>query len=201
MKKTLAILACIALSTFAFAQEKETTKQQEVGVTFSNFDNFGLTYRVGNQRSMWRFNVATFSGNTLGDNPGDNDATDIAFQIGAGKEFRKKMVDKLEFRYGLDLLLGLDHSKTENGTPNPSNPFTERTSTLLAPELNLVFGFNYVISEHFVMGAEVLPFFRYNWRQNSTEFIDNSPKVENTETNYQYGFNTNSLRLSAVFRF
>lgn len=201
MKKSIAVLACVALSTLAFAQEKETPKQQEVGITFSDLDNFGLTYRIGNQRSMWRFNAATFTGNTLGDNQGDNDATDIAFQIGAGKEFRKNVVDKLEFRYGLDLLMGLDYSKTENGTPSPANPTTERTSTLLAPELNLVFGLNYVISEHFVMGAEVLPFFRYNWRQNTTEFIDNSPKEENTETNYQYGFTTNSLRLSAVFRF
>jgi len=63
MKKTFLILLTIA-STFSIsAQEK--TKQKEVGITFSNLNDFGLSYKFGNSNSVWRINTLFTSGSNI----------------------------------------------------------------------------------------------------------------------------------------
>lgn len=53
-KITITFLAVI-ISLSVSAQEK--TKQHEVGIAFTNVNEFGLTYKVGKSNSLWRFNT------------------------------------------------------------------------------------------------------------------------------------------------
>jgi hypothetical protein len=53
MKKSLLIL--FALSYAFIGNAQETVKQQEVGLVFRSLNNFGLTYKVGTKKSLWRY--------------------------------------------------------------------------------------------------------------------------------------------------
>jgi len=66
MKKMISILVVMALVSSLFAQEK--TKQREVGLAFTNFDNFGITYKIGNEKALWRYNLLFLSGNQQKEN-------------------------------------------------------------------------------------------------------------------------------------
>ena len=58
MKKRFLLIAIAFLGFSTFAQEKTKVRTKEVGLTFYNFDGFGLTYRIGKEKAMWRFNTA-----------------------------------------------------------------------------------------------------------------------------------------------
>ena len=62
MKKPFIILLFLSMPCLLLAQEK--VKQKENGLTFSNLDNFGLTFRTGTDKSLWRFNTLFLSGNS-----------------------------------------------------------------------------------------------------------------------------------------
>lgn len=60
MKKFLLLVICF--SVFSILHSQETKKQKEVGLVFSNLDNFGLTYRSGTANSLFRLNTLFISG-------------------------------------------------------------------------------------------------------------------------------------------
>jgi hypothetical protein len=61
MKNRLLIIVLVSCSVFSFAQESKP-KTKEVGLAFSGFNSFGFTYRVGNDKALWRFNTLAISG-------------------------------------------------------------------------------------------------------------------------------------------
>jgi hypothetical protein len=36
---------------------QEPVKQREIGLAFRNLHEFGLTFKTGNDKSLWRFNA------------------------------------------------------------------------------------------------------------------------------------------------
>lgn len=60
MKKVIITLIALTLSTFIMAQEK--AKIKEIGLTFRNLDQFGFSYKVGTEQSLWRFNAVSMLG-------------------------------------------------------------------------------------------------------------------------------------------
>ena len=113
MKKSLMILLCLSMSYILMAQE--TVKQKEIGLVFSNLDNFGLTFKSGTDKSLWRFNTLFISGNNL-DNTADslvNKQSNIGFGVKIGKEYRKDLVNNLELRFGADLSFSYNQSKSD----------------------------------------------------------------------------------------
>ena len=91
MRKAFLIVALVSVPFIMKAQDK--IRVNEVGLSFSGLNSFGLTYRVGNEKSLWRFN---------------------AFDIGAGKHAEKE--DSVEL-YINDM--GLTYKLDEN-TENQS---------------------------------------------------------------------------------
>ncbi|MDQ1770795.1 hypothetical protein GQR60_06420 [Labilibaculum sp. A4] len=200
MKKTVILLIALTLSTFVMAQEK--TKIKEVGLTFRNLDEFGFGYKIGTEQSLWRFNTIFLSGMNEDRNSdkafNDSDSQQFGLSFSAGKEYRKLITENLEYRYGLDLSFGYNHSKENNGsTTDPS----KRKSNLFTPGLNLVFGLNYIISDQLILGAEVLPYLKYTFGQTSEErrIPEYSNKVDHSDI--RYGFDSSSVLLSLAYRF
>ena len=109
MKKSLLILLCLSMSYYLIAQE--TVKQREIGLVFSNLDNFGLTFKIGTDKSLWRFNTLFITGNNM-DNTSDslvNKQNNMGFGVKIGKEYRKKIVANLELRFGADISFTYSH--------------------------------------------------------------------------------------------
>jgi hypothetical protein len=192
MKKTLLILICIALSYTMKAQE--TMKQKEAGLIFNSLNNFGLTYKTGTNKSLWRFNTLFINGNerkhTL--DTVENVFSTLGFGLKIGKEFRKKIIPKFELRYGVDLSFA--YSKYKNTQDD-----SESKSVTYKPGINLVFGLNYVIGENLVIGAELLPEFAY-----ITGNITNKNNGEEKKTDikgFEYGLSNTSAMLTIAYRF
>lgn len=188
---------------------QENSKQREVGLVFSNFDNFGISYKTGTKRAMWRYNTLLLRGNN---NKEDGDFEKITrnntgFELKFGKEFRRDISDKLEFRFGADLSFRYRDIKYENESKIDNVVTLKNNRTVYEPGLNLVLGFNYVVNDNIIIGAEMLPFVRYstgtsetrerNYSVNSNTYID----VDSDISGFSYGLSNSSVMLSVAYRF
>lgn len=199
MKKTVIFLIALTLSTLVMAQEK--TKVKEIGLSFMNLDDFGFNYKVGTEQSLWRFNAISISGGNT-DAESDNENADynrFGFSFKAGKEYRKLISEKMQFRYGADLSFGYHYNKnniynTETGSDH------EEKANLYSPGINLVLGLNYKINDQFIFGAEIMPYLKYSIRKSKTT-TDSFGKYESDDSYFNYGFDSSSVLLSLAYRF
>ncbi len=202
MRKSLFILFCFSMSYTLMAQE--TVKQKEIGLVFSNLDNFGLTYKTGTEKSLWRFNTLFISGNNL-DNIADsqeNKQSNMGFGVRIGKEYRKALADKLAFRYGADLSFSYNKSTQEYTNKAIVNNERKLERTTYQPGINFVFGLNYELSDQFVLGVELLPNFSYitGTAVDKNFSYPNDEELKSDIVGFNYGLSTGSALLSLSYR-
>lgn len=158
MKKTLLILAALTITYSLMAQEAEKQKQRqkEVGLVFTNLNNFGLTYRTGTAKSLWRINTLVLNGNDMNESSEFIARKNSYMQVGGaiGREYRQIIADNLELRFGSDL--GFTYAKSKSVVKNKTEEIIERQvaedeRTTYSPSINLVFGFNYIIKSNFLL--------------------------------------------------
>lgn len=218
MKKASIIIVTILVSFSASFAQEETAKVREAGLTFSNFSSFGLTYRFGNENAVWRLNALTGnSSNYTTDNSDNYYFYDSLTQessyetvnkssnvnISFGREYRKLLAEKLEFRYGMDLSLGYSSQKSERSSDDDTYIYsTINNRRTITPGINFVLGFNYLISDAIVLGAEVKPNMSYNIIKTESEsgYDDNRTVREYSTNAFTYGL-SNSVLLSLAYRF
>lgn len=191
------------MSYFLMAQE--TVKQKEIGLVFSNLDNFGFTFKTGNEKSLWRFNTLFLSGNNV-DQTTDSSIskqTNMGFGIKIGKEYRKKIVGNLEFRYGIDLSFSYSQSKIEYNDKTVFDNDRLNKRITYQPGINLVLGFNYLINKNIVLGAELLPGFAYTTGTSVEKnyYNNNDDEIKTDISGFNYGLSNTSVLLSLVYRF
>lgn len=202
MKNAIYVFTLFLLSFSLAAQQ--TPAQKEVGLMFNSLDNFGLTYRIGNQKALWRFNTVLISGGTE-ETAGDSTwstTNELGFNLRAGREYRKEIVEHLELRYGADVSFGYSQSSSETDDESYRNSDRSFESFTYESGVNLVIGFNYLISEHFMIGAELLPGFTYATGERASSQSNSALGEEKSEfANYTYGLSNNSAWLSLAFKF
>lgn len=188
MKQITLIILVITFSMSLNAQEKQ--KQREVGITFSNFENFGFTYKTGTSNSLWRLSTLRVSGENFiqpHDTINSGAMNHIGFSVGFGREYRKEITKNLEMRFGADLNFQYGYSIEK---------FFKDNNTYYTAGLNLVFGLNYVFNNNIIMGAELLPGVSYT----STR-IERALSSDIDYTRISYGLSSNSALLSFAYRF
>ncbi len=192
MKKTLLILICIASSYYITAQE--TTKQKEVGLVFNSLNNFGVTYKTGTYKSLWRFTSLFVNGNDFKQTIDtiDNINNSFGFGLKFGKEFRKNINTNLEFRYGADI--SFTYSKSKQNVDS-----RELERVYYTPGFNLVFGLNYVLGENFIIGAELMPEIAYLTGTETRKYNGEEEKVDISRLSY--GFDSSSVLITLAYRF
>ncbi len=206
MKKSLLILFCLSMSYFLTAQE--TVKHKEIGIVFENFDNFGFTYKTGTEKALWRFTSLYLSGyNQEYDTPVDSVTYKygkMGFQIAAGREYRKKITDNLEFRYGADLSFAYTFLKSDYDYSSTDDTDELYKRVIYAPGINLVLGLNYTIGNNLIIGAEILPAFTYRTGKETNVYTYISGEEEEEITNissFTYGLSSSSVSLSFSYKF
>ena len=203
MKKSILILFFISMSYYLMAQE--IVKQKEIGLIFSNLDNFGLTFRTGTDKSLWRFNTLFISGGNTA-NTADSLAQKLSnsgFGVIIGKEYRNELVDKLELRFGVDISFNYSQYKSDYNDKSINNYDRLYQETTYSPGFNIVFGFNYKLKDNLVIGAELLPNFTYT-TGTSTEkyyYTNNGAEIKSDISRIYYGLSNTSARLSLVYTF
>ena len=193
MKKNVLILLTIIMSYTLMAQQK----QKEVGLVFNNLNNFGLSYKTGTNKALWRFNTMFISGYNINSSSDRDSISDVnnenlfGFGISMGREFRKTISSNFEFRFGADLSFNYRYEKNKR-----SNNIS--IITTYQPGVNLVLGFNYLLNDNFSIGAELLPNFTYS--TSKTEY-NNSQRWPVTTSGYSYGISNNSVLLCLAYKF
>jgi hypothetical protein len=204
MKKSLFISALLILSVIFSTQGQ--SKQNEVGVVFSNVNSFGLTFKTGTEKGLWRFTALSLSGNSQ-KNDADSSTTKNhgnGFGVKFGYEFRKTVVGNLQFRYGADLTFNFNHSKIELDDKSISQYSTTVETTTYSPGINFVLGFNYVFLNKFVVGIEALPYVAFTTgtsTDKSSTFNYTYPTQKTKTTGINYGLSNTSIMISVVYRF
>ena len=197
------ILLCFSMPLFLMAQE--SMKQKEIGLVFNNLDNFGLTYRTGSDKSLWRFNTLFISGNNMDETADSsvNKQNNMGFGFKFGKEYRKDIVKNLELRFGIDLSFTYSQSKYDYNDKTVDDDDRLDEQTTYRPGINLVFGLNYVINDRIVIGAELLPNFSYTFGTSIEKYsyINNGNEVKSDISGFSYGLSNTSALISLAYRF
>jgi hypothetical protein len=203
MRKITMILLGLSMTSALFAQEPE--KQKEIGLIFNNLNSFGIGYKTGTAKSLWRFNTLIASGNDLTEKSDSlvETSKNFYFNFKIGKEFRKNITEKLELRCGADLSFGYNQNEFEYDEKKVNYYDRYNKRTTYERGLNLVFGFNYLIGKNIIVGAELMPEFLYTtgesvekarYRSIEEEFITDI-------SNFNYGLSSNSALISIAYRF
>jgi len=203
MKKSLVFLFFLLFPSFLFAQER--VKRKEVGIVLRGITDFGLTFRIGNNKSLWRFSALYVSGGNvfIKSNAREAKGRNIGFAVQIGKEYRKILVNKLEFRYGADLSLGYNTSKLYGIAKKPTVDEYRSNTKTFNPAIYFLFGLNYVIKEKIVLGAIFSPYFGYQIGEMvETDVLSSTPaEVKSDISGFNFGVSSSSLLLSVVYRF
>ena len=191
----------IGLSLCLFGQE--TVKQKEAGILFRDFDNFGLTYRFGTIKSMWRINAMSLSGNTRNETQDSLqiDGSNIGLGIRIGKEFHKSLTEKLELRYGADLMFDLYYNKSDFDDQSLADSDLENSSLNTNQGISFVLGFNYIINDHFILGVEVNPNISYMYSKAKTWNSITDIERENIRDGIYWNASGSSVLFTLAYRY
>ncbi len=202
MKKIILSAVFAMVSLFTIAQEK----QKEIGINFESLNGFGITYRSGTAKSLWRYNLLStnvgksnnnFEQVNAIENSSTNNSTNINLMASFGKEFRKPITKNLEYRYGADIGFSYFQVITKTSS-NFSN--IETKSNNYSPSINAVLGVNYLINKNISFGVEILPSVRYSFGNN--ESTNDGEKIgETNNESWSIGLNNDFARLSLIYRF
>lgn len=222
MKKLCLCLCTIILTTTLVAQEK----QKEVSINLGSSNSYGISYRSGTAKSLWRFNL--LSGNIGISNSQNEEETEflngqdneidnwkhenISYGIGVsiGKEFRNTITNKVEFRYGFDIGLNYNNGTNESeGNYNNLNNlyFYKSKYTSYTSSVNGILGFNYLLNKNLALGIEVLPRISYRITKNTgSRTYENNIDIEeviidSSSSYFTFDLNNHSARLSIAYRF
>ncbi len=201
MRNSLLIVVFLSMSFGLMAQE--TVKIKEVGIAFRGLSDFGLTYKTGTNKSLWRFNALNASGSN---NIQTSDSLvvsqrNMGFGFAIGKEFRKDITDKLELRYGADLSFNYTQYTSHSDDQRVLSSDTEYKSETYRPGINLVFGLNYKISDKVILGAEMLPSISYSTGPTTGNNLYYTSNGKGKTSGFNYGLSSSPLLLTLSYRF
>ncbi len=211
MKKLMLALLAAAMPFVSFAQDSTSTntRRKEIGLTFYGLDGgYGLTYRTGTNKALWRFNsVGIYGQNSkLSTKTADAKTVSSNASFSIGREYRKPIASNIQLRYGIDVVSGYNRSLSENTSQsissNPSKIIEIKKRTVFNVGLRWVMGINYDINEKIAIGAELLPTFSYGMGKEKT--ISDNPfyktTIEADISEFNYSLSTSSILFSIVYR-
>lgn len=193
-------LLCAPILTFA--QENHTSKYHEFGITFSSLDNFGLRYKFGSEKTMLRLsllsmNLSTLNTSTDRSQTGTNKTTGYGAGIGIGVDHKISLYKNLSLLLGGELGLSYTYNHMTLYSDNDSLT-TEYKQMTLSPRVSFIFGINYIVKEHLILGAEINPTLSYTLRSDKRL----SPEQYTSNTNiFGFSLTTAGAGLYIAYRF
>ena len=185
-----------------FAQQEKTIHYDQVGFNFSSLSSFGLHFKTGSEKTMFRATVLflNMANNKNWGRP--QDSIDIKSQnYGAGIRagFEKHVVLAPHFNLIWGLEAGCNYTYSKQSRAQRGATYTENSSWSIVPMIDVVLGATYTISDHLVIGAEITPYIQYAYGK--TKNPTYSLPTEITNTSFSFGMSSNSASLSVAYRF
>jgi hypothetical protein len=197
----------LILCTFAFFSLKaqKEPRPMEVGITYAGSSSFGFTYRHQCNNGSWlRLRSVLGRGSFVSESFSNYNGTIERYQFAGGlrigKEKRRPINDRLDFRIGMDIGLSYQYSKDDFPGSGPRKSVINRYSG----GINGVFGLNFRLYQQFIIGFELLPGISYTYTEGGTETVDATGMTLEQEFNrseVRANFGTSSILMSLVYRF
>ncbi len=204
MKKIIVAISLAIIPIMSFAQTKEKVK--ELSLNSRSFSAYGFSYRVGSSKGLWRLNSFTSGLSSRRNKSERSEGFNRSYWVGfgLGREFRKPINDKFEFRYGADLTFQYSQVYSENKWLGPTPNFSENRQYVISPGISLVLGFNYLLTEQWIVGVEWNPSVYYDISRMQFENIAFDGVTTKETTNAKglnYQLSNNNLLISLAYRF
>lgn len=206
-RATYLTLLIAFISSGLFAQQEKPVRIHEVGINFSSLNSFGLHYKTGSKKTLLRLSLLSLNMTKSSMWGRPQDSTDYkSDQYGAGFRlgFEKKVpvIEKLDFIWGLEAGCNYNYGKRKFESPDYYNN-EESKSWTVTPLINLVLGITYSFSDHFVIGAEILPMVSYSYGKTYTTITNTSYSKDTEETNssFNFGLTNSPVSLTLAYRF
>lgn len=192
------LILCVCAILFAIGLNAQE-KRKEVSVNFTSLNEFGLSYKSGTAKSLWRYHLLNiYAGINDSENESNtNENTNYGIGITLGKEFRKPVTDHLEFRYGFDIGANYASYKNISKTNNPIE--FENKFTYFVPRINGVIGVNYIFNKNIAFGIELLPGISY--ATTTGKNINNDIESKTETSSFNFNLSNNNARISLAYRF
>ena len=204
MKTTLLYLtiAFVFLFSGLRAQDTKTVRIHQLGINFSNLNSFGIHYKTGSDKTLFRVSLVTINmalskawgreEDSVEQKSGDMGA---GFMLGFEKQI--PVINNLDFLWGIEI--GCSYFFDKNNYSS-SYPNSETSQWAVTPGIYLVLGASYTVKEHFVFGAEITPGIWDRYSRQITK-SNGETKSERTMNSIGFGFTTSSASLSIAYRF
>jgi hypothetical protein len=204
MKKIalLNFILLIALPLSVFTQEQQPVRKHEIGFTLSSLNNFGVIYKTGRSNTLLRASLLALNlaeNNAWGRSVDslDKKGSNYGASVQAGFEHRINLVQNLQFLWGIEGGCGYSYSKSKNQSRNNTS---EISGWAVAPRIAFILGACYTVKEALVISVEISPYFGYLYsKENQSTTNGNSTVI--TQSNFTYGLNSNSARITIAYRF
>jgi len=189
MKDIMKLTVWLMMSSMTIYGQADKNEQsgpatpQEIGLSFSGFDDFNLLYKKHNHKGF-RARHRLIQGD-IGYNSNNRDF-DIGLGYAYGRERDKELTDKLDFYHGPEFSIFMSYS-------NALNSIDERSYNLrVVPSFGYILGVNLSLSEKCYLAVEVLPALRSNFILRDGEFDAFGANIS---------LNSNATRLAIMYRF
>jgi len=197
-----ALMITVFAATGCFAQEQNPPKVHEIGLTFANFDNFGIRYKTGSEKILLRITLLAMNlnlNNTWGEERDSTNHKSSGYGAGIRIGFEKPIPVAKNFNlyYGLDFVGNFDVQTSKDEYPD--NHF-ESTSWTVSPGAAFVFGGSYTLGEHIRFSAELSPTLSYTY-QNSKSTVNDQPEVTTQSGHVTFGLANYGASISVAYRF
>jgi opacity protein-like surface antigen len=204
MKNFIILIAVFGLFISpAIAQTDANLRYHEFGINFSSLNNFGLRYKFGNGKTMLRVSLLAVNLQSSNKQGQESDSSKIK-QTGYGAGLRIGFDHKIPLFSTFNLLLGAElvanysyqHQHTEYAGDTP----IDITTSAISPGISFIFGANYILKDHLVLGAEINPTLLYIY-STSKQSGPNSTEAKNVSKQLTFALATSGAGIYIAYRF
>jgi len=177
-------------------QQQGLKRAYEFGLSFSGLNSFGINFKTGNQKTMYRVTLLllNINSNQTADNLLDSSTNKIT-TIGAGVRFglekRIFLAKNFNLHLGSDAAFSYTYYKNSNGNSGV-------TKWVINPAIHLVLGLAYEAWEHFLITAEFSPSFEHDFGRIKT--TQPAPNYDIAFHHFDFGLSTRSVSLTIAYR-
>jgi len=190
--KSLSILIVLTFILFNDLYSQEKTSSKEVGLYFSSLNSFGIRYKFGNEKRMFRLTALSFSvqdskfeNMNMNGNGGTEDLKNAGAGLNFGLEFPIKITDNFNFYYGGELRGSYNHTKSV------LNNAISTDANMVKSGIGVIIGFSRSFNSNILVSAEIVPGFSYT-RASNGDAISNI---------IGFGLDSNAAGITVGFKF
>jgi hypothetical protein len=198
-KLSVFFLTFCLLSVSLMAQEEQGHRRvHTIGLKFSNLNNFGITYKVGNIQNLFRVTSLLLdlnSGNVDGIAEDTNNYSAKGSSLGIG--LRTGYERRIPLGKKFDLSLGADAGISYYNDEAYGSLVDDYTYREIIAGIYPVIGVNYQVGEHLVISAEISPGIYYQYGKSTNE-SGNYNEVVSKE--WGFDLSTGSASITVAYR-